>query len=228
MTQYVGAVTVVSVTETPTRRERLRRQTLDEIKAHALEQVTEGGARALSLNAIAKAMGMSGPGIYRYFDSRDALLAALVTDGYRELTAALEAAPPRLEDVGRAYREWALAHPRRYELLFGVRPVADSEEAIATVHGGMLVLLRVLGELAGTEPSAPSGALDEQLVDWSRRRGGDAPPRVLRLGVLTWTRLHGIVSLELAGVFAAMDIDAALLCEAELRDVARSLTSGLS
>lgn len=212
------------MTEAPTRRERLRRQTLDEIKAHALEQVAEGGARALSLNAIAKAMGMSGPGIYRYFDSRDALLAALVTDGYRELAAALEAAPPRLEEVGRAYRGWALAHPRRYELLFGVRPegLADTEEAIATVHGGMLVLLRVLGELVGTAPSAPDDALDKQLVAWSHRRGGAAPPLVLRLGVLTWTRLHGIVSLELAGVFAAMEIDAGLLCEAELRDIARS------
>lgn len=216
------AVTVVLVTEAPTRRERLRRQSLDEIKAHALEQVAEGGARALSLNAIAKAMGMSGPGIYRYFESRDALLATLVTDGYRDLTAALEAAPPRLEEVGRAYRGWALAHPRRYELLFGVRPegFADTEEAIATVHGGMLVLLRVLGGLAGTESAAPRDALDEQLVAWARRRGdGAAPPLVLRLGVLTWTRLHGIVSLELAGVFAAMEIDAGLLCEAELRDV---------
>jgi AcrR family transcriptional regulator len=29
-------------------------------------------------------MGMSGPAIYRYFGSRDELLAALITDGYRE------------------------------------------------------------------------------------------------------------------------------------------------
>jgi AcrR family transcriptional regulator len=210
------------VPEPLTRRQRLRAQTLDEIKAQALAQVAAGGAGALSLNAIAKAMGMSGPAIYRYFASRDALLAALVTDGYRDLTAALEAAPPDLAAVAAAYRGWALEHPRRYELLFGVRPegFADPEEAIATVHGAMLVLLRVLGDLVG-DCAGPQDALDEQLAAWGERRGGGgASPLVLRLGVLTWTRLHGIVSLELAGVFADMGIDAAELVAAELRAIA--------
>src|SRR3954451_20298327 len=75
-----------------TRRERVREQTLREIEQHALAQVAEGGVAALSLNAIAKAMGMSGPAIYRYFGSRDELLAALITDGYRELGESVTAA----------------------------------------------------------------------------------------------------------------------------------------
>ena len=42
---------------------------------------------------------------------------------------------------------------------------------------------------------------------------------VLKLGVLTWSRLHGIVSLELAGILEDMGLDAGLLVQAELDDV---------
>jgi hypothetical protein len=45
----------------PSRRERLRAQTLTEILEHGLAQIADGGPSALSLIGIAKAMGMSGP-----------------------------------------------------------------------------------------------------------------------------------------------------------------------
>ena len=247
--------------ETLNRRERVRRQTLVEIKQYALEQIAAGGTAALSLNAIARSMGMSGPAIYRYYAARDELLAELVTEAYAELTATLEAAAEasarraperRLRAVTDAYRAWALEHSRRYAMLFGERPAdfADPQEAIEAVHGAMLVLLRLLGELAaagggvaGEEPAAAESAaasgagarataprrdrLDAQLIRWAASRPGelDAPPLVLRLGVLTWTRLHGIVSLELAGVFDAMGIDAGLLVEAELVQVVETATA---
>ncbi|CAM5618965.1 TetR/AcrR family transcriptional regulator [Streptomyces violaceorubidus] len=46
---------------TSTPRERYRTQVRAEIKEHAWEQIATAGASALSLNAIAKRMGMSGP-----------------------------------------------------------------------------------------------------------------------------------------------------------------------
>jgi AcrR family transcriptional regulator len=235
-----------------TRRERVRRQTLDEIRQHALAQVAEGGPSALSLNAIAKAMGMSGPAIYRYYASRDDLLAALVTDGYAELAAvvrdaaaagARRAPARRLADVAEAYRRWAVANPYRYELLFGVRPegYADPTEAIAAIQPGMQVILELIGEIASGAASAASGAasaasgaasatagapappprrsLDAQLRRWAQSRGVDGPPSVLLLGVLAWTRLHGIVGLELAGITRDMGLDAALLVQAEVDDI---------
>ncbi|MCW2994619.1 MAG: transcriptional regulator, TetR family [Conexibacter sp.] len=220
------------------RRDRLRVQTLAEIRAHAWAQVDESGAHALSSNAIAKAMGMSGPAIYRYFDSRGALLAALVLEAYGDLTAALEDAAAanarkaparRLDAVCAAYRAWALAHPRRYAMLFDQRPddALDSAEAIVTIHRGMVVLLELLGELAASSP-APARAgrpdkLDQQLLAWARERAmpGDLPAHVLRAGVLTWSQLHGTVSLELAGPFAAMGLDAGLLIEAGVAQLTR-------
>ena len=105
-----------------TRRERLRAQTLAEIREHALAQLAQGGP--VSLNAIARAMRMAGPALYRYFASREDLLVALVADSYDDLASAVEAAaedlpavPPargdRLRAVAAAYRAWALAHPHR-------------------------------------------------------------------------------------------------------------------
>jgi AcrR family transcriptional regulator len=217
------------------RRDRLRAQTLAEIREHAWAQVDAGGAHALSLNAIAKAMGMSGPALYRYFASRDELLGALVVEGYDDLVQAIADAAAgagarksperRLAAVAAAYRAWALAHPRRYVMLFDPRPddVADSAEAIATIHRGMVVLLESLGEIAPGVGGRAGGRdkLDQQLVRWAQARAMPAglPTAALRAGVLTWTQLHGIVSLELAGALPAMGLDAGLLVDAALGGV---------
>ena len=217
------------------RRERLRAQTLAEIREHAFTQVDAGGPQALSLNAIGKAMGMSGPALYRYFASRDELVAALVGDAYADLVAALERAhedaarrapAKRLVAVCEAYRAWALAHPRRYALLFGepAERRVEGEEAIARIHGGMRILLDVIAQVHAAADAPPAGRargdkLDHQLAAWSALRNAadpTIPPLVLRLAVLTWTRLHGVVSLELAGVFADMGLDADLLLAAEI------------
>lgn len=219
----------------PTRRERVRAQTLEEIKRHALAQVAEGGTGALSLNAIAKAMGMSGPALYRYFASRDDLLAALVADGYRELAGVVVAAGAaaarrtparRLAAMTAAYRAWALAHPQRYALLFAPRPAGfdDPEEGIAAMSTAMHELLAALAELAGDAAPARAGTLDAQLRRWAAQRatGAALPPLVLKLGVLVWTRMHGIVSLELAGVLGDMELDAGLLLDAELAEIVRA------
>jgi AcrR family transcriptional regulator len=228
-------------TPPPTRRERQRTETLAEIRTRALAQVDDGGVAALSLNAIAKAMGVSGPALYRYFASRDDLLAALITEGYADITATVQQAATeaarraparRLQAVADAYRAWALAHPRRYAMLFGDRPegFADPAEAIAEIQGAMETLLAIISEIAGTGPGAAPARptkLDHQLTQWAERRGEPASPAplILRLGVLTWTRLHGTVSLELAGVFADMGLDAGLLLEAEIAQIVDAATA---
>jgi AcrR family transcriptional regulator len=79
-----------SGTKTP--RERYRRQVRAEIKERAWEQIATAGASALSLNAIAKQMGMSGPALYRYFAGRDELITELIRDAYRSLADTFRAA----------------------------------------------------------------------------------------------------------------------------------------
>ncbi len=73
-----------------TRRERIRVSTIDEIKTTAWKQVAEQGAASLSLRAIAREMGMTAPGLYRYFKDRDGLVTALLIDAFDSFSTTLE------------------------------------------------------------------------------------------------------------------------------------------
>ena len=106
----------------PPMRERYRAQVRHEVKQAALRQLAESGPAAVSVSAIGKQLGVSGPALYRYFASRDELLTELVIDAYRDLADALSAAAlnapepgprARLETLARAYRcGWARAQDR--------------------------------------------------------------------------------------------------------------------
>ena len=103
--------------EPPPMRERYRAHVRHEVKQAALRQLAESGPAAVSVSAIGKQLGVSGPALYRYFASRDEPLAELMIDAYHDLADALAAAGrapapgprARLEGLARAYRSWALA-----------------------------------------------------------------------------------------------------------------------
>ncbi|MFG1708426.1 TetR/AcrR family transcriptional regulator [Nonomuraea sp. M3C6] len=222
-----------------TRRERLRRQTVEEIKQHAFELVDEGGVDHVSIASVGKAMGMTPPALYRYFPSREALLDALLIAAYADLGSTVAAAgregreetgrekagqdaPGRVARIAHAYRRWALDHPRRYAMLFSDRSpgAQDPPEGVIAFNQGMLALLDALAEIA--PPSSPDGASqDEALLRWAQEIG--APPgistRALRVAVLGWSRLHGLVSLEISGAFDSMGMDAGHLLAAEIETV---------
>src|SRR4051812_19747595 len=173
-------------------RERFREQVRDDVKAVALEQLATGGPAALSVNAIAKELGVSGPALYRYFANRDELLGELVVDTYHDFAAALAAAADRglglgpaqrLRALAGASRPFARAQPHRYRLLFAP-PLpgydAHSEPLVAASRRVMAVALDVYGGDPGgsagdAHPEGPA----------PRRAGPDRP--------------HGVVGLEVGG-----------------------------
>ncbi|MFE6776276.1 TetR/AcrR family transcriptional regulator [Streptomyces sp. NPDC057702] len=204
---------------TTTPRERYRAQVRTEIKERAWEQIATTGASALSLNAIAKHMGMSGPALYRYFASRDDLITALIRDAYRDLADAIRAASaagPDLAALAHALRRWALADPQRYFLVYGT-PVPGYQAPADTTAITVEMMTLMLDACAALPTGGPTTPFEEHLAD-HRRWAGDhpAPTEALRRALFFWTRLHGIVSLELAGHFAGMDFDPAQLFAAEL------------
>lgn len=184
-------------------RERYRSQVQDEVKRAALDQLAEGGPAAVSVNAIAKQLGLSGPALYRYFPSRNALLTGLAVDAYADFTAALDQATdpvraldpvPRVRALAAAYRGWALAHPHRYALLFRQAVPGYDAHAAELVAAARPLMAVTVGVITGLGPA------------------DDAE----RLAVVFWARVHGLVDLELNGNFASMGLDPAALLAYEV------------
>lgn len=205
-----------------TPRERYRSQVRAEIKACAWEQIAEAGASALSLNAIAKRMGMSGPALYRYFAGRDELITALIKDAYRSQADAFRAASASgadLATLAHTLRGWALADPQRYFLIYGT-PVPGyqaPEDVTAIASEIMATLLDACAELPQDRPRTPFGTHLADHRQWTA--GHPADPAARHRALAFWTRLHGVLSLELAGHFTGMGFDPALLYAAELDDL---------
>ncbi|GAA4063964.1 hypothetical protein GCM10022233_42620 [Streptomyces shaanxiensis] len=82
----------------------------------------------------------------------------------------------------------------------------------------MATLLDACAALPSGGPATPFDAHLEDHRDWAD--GHPAPPPALHRALTFWTRLHGVLSLELAGHFTGMGIDPAQLFAAELDDLA--------
>ena len=84
--------------QSPSRRDRLRAATIEEIIQTARQLLVNDGPEAVSLRAIAREMGMTAPGLYRYFGSYEELVRHLCAGIFTELGAdihrAIEAAEP--------------------------------------------------------------------------------------------------------------------------------------
>jgi AcrR family transcriptional regulator len=222
-------VPAIGASEPASIRDRYREQVRREAKQVALDQLEQAGPAGVSISAIGKRLGVSGPALYRYFASRDELLTELVIDAYGDLSDALatavsRAAPSqdpraRLEALARAYRSWALSQPHRYRLLFGP-PLpgydAHAQRLVDASWQAMNVLLGILRDSGDRTPAEPPQPLASQLSTWARPHDPGVDPAIALRAVLIWSRLHGIVSLEIAGNFGSMGIDPGLLFDTEL------------
>ncbi|MFE5854262.1 TetR/AcrR family transcriptional regulator [Streptomyces sp. NPDC056500] len=216
----------------PTRRDRLRAETLDEIKAVSLRQLREVGATQLSLRAVATDLGMSPAGLYRYFDSRDALLTALITDAFDRLADAVEHArdtDPAADVADRlfaalvAYRRWAVEHPQEFGLVYGT-PVPgyaappDGPTSVATRRvGGAFAPLFVEAWQRGRLRLPDEVTPDPALARYAAELHPGLPPAVAAAVLGAWTRLHGLVVFEAFGHLRWLGNDTAPLAEQQLR-----------
>ena len=208
-----------------TPRQRARALVVAEIKATARNQLAVVGAAGLSVRHVARDLGLSSSGVYRYFASRDELLTALIIDAYDALGSAAEAAEQavaRDDLLGRwraasfAVRQWARDNPQEYGLVFG-SPVPGYEAPADTVAPAArvpLVLAAILRDAHGAgrttrRESESSGVLDLALVGAGAPLEG-LPDEVVIAGLMAWVELFGIVTFELFGhlVGSVRDFDA--------------------
>lgn len=147
--------------------------------------VSSGGEGAVTVRKVAAEAGTSASAVYALLGSREALVEAVSEEGFRRFADHLAAVgqgddpAADLRDLGRAYRRFALADPHFYRVMFyrGVAP-ADREPAAAVDSATFRVLHDAVARVLREAP----------------------PEHVLSAAVGLWGLVHGLVSLELAGL----------------------------
>ena len=149
------------------------------------ELLDEAGPSALSMREVARRAGCTHQAPYHYFANREAILAALVCEGFDELADRLAVAHDGLGSAdlhavlvasGNAYVEFALRRPGVFRVMF--RPdVCDPERFPEVVQAGQ----RARRELARLAKAVM----------------GDGAQ--LEAEVLIWSSVHGLASLLLDG-----------------------------
>lgn len=200
----------------PNARARVRDEFTREIKETARRQLAAEGSAGLSLRAVARELGMVSSAMYRYFPSRDDLLSALIVDAYDAVGGAAEAAEStvrRRNLLGRwlavtgATRDWALAQPQEYALVFGgpvpgYHPPAGAVGPAARIPVLMITLVTDAVE-AGRGPVADGRPIPRAVrADLKSLRGNLAPAltdQQLARTVMAWTELVGSINFELFG-----------------------------
>ncbi|MEV5171215.1 TetR/AcrR family transcriptional regulator [Streptomyces flaveolus] len=196
-------------------RARARQEVTAAIKEAARRQLAAEGAAKLSLRAVARELGMVSSALYRYFPSRDDLLTALIIDAYdavgeaaeRARDAAADAPPPdRWVAVCAAVRDWALAHPHEYALIYG-SPVPGYSAPETTVPAAARVGTVFIGIVrdAHEGPGLSALTLPAELRPEGARMvadfAADLPPEAAVALVAAWAELFGLIGFELFGQF---------------------------
>src|SRR5215210_9383512 len=140
------------------RRQRRRRETIEQVLDVAVEVMADQGVAGLTLGEVARRMGIRPPSLYGYFDSKHALYDALFERGWRllledrrALAATMEDREPavRLHAVGEFFCRWALEH-QAYAPLMIWRPVpgfTPSEAAYAPAVEALTFTAELLAQL---------------------------------------------------------------------------------
>ena len=152
------------------------------------ELLDESGPSALSMREVARRAGCTHQAPYHYFTNREAILAALVCEGFDELADRLAVAHEGLGDAdlhavlvasGNAYVEFALRHPGVFRVMF--RPdVCDPERFPEVVQAG--------------------DRARRELARLAKAMMGDGAQ--VEAEVLIWSGVHGLASLLLDGPLA--------------------------
>lgn len=159
----------------------LRRTLLDA----SLGLIAAEGLEGFSMREVARRAGVSHQAPYHHFPDREAILAAIVAEGFTRLRddslAALEGVRDpfaRLTAIGRAYVDFALNNPAHFKLMFRSEHVREDrhDEAKACAQGAFDVLVSVAGEVA-----AAAGHAQHMVV------------------LTAWATAHGLATLMLEG-----------------------------
>src|SRR6266851_3558655 len=150
----------------------------------ALREAEQGGPEAISLKALAKQLGVSQPAPYRHFADREALLAAVTAEAFRQFSAVMREAigkPSKRSKLSR-FAQASLAFGLRrngiYRLMFASRAKACAQKGSELHIAAMETFALVLEAL-----EAPAVGLLRE-----------------RFALQIWAALHGVIMLAEQGL----------------------------
>jgi AcrR family transcriptional regulator len=170
---------------TPTKKHSWHHGNLrEEMVRRGLELLELRGAAELSLREVARLAGVSQTAPTHHFGDKEGLLAAIASEGFRQLMTARLAAlkdgmtkEERVRVVMRAYVAFALRHPELFHLMFGPR-ISDKRK-----HPELM-------EASVASFQFLNNSIAEFLADQS---GSERPPRFSTISV--WSGMHGLATL---------------------------------
>ncbi|MES2896073.1 MAG: TetR/AcrR family transcriptional regulator [Pseudomonadota bacterium] len=148
----------------------LRRRALDAARS----LVGKGGAEALQLRLIAAEVGSGVASLYYHFANKDALLAAVAVDGWRELTEKIERArasgrfPHQIDAASAALLTFIRRNPHLYALM-QTEPSLSGNLAVRAAEQQALEVFQ--SAVRDDHRAPPDRAEDIALVFWVLGRG---------------------------------------------------------
>jgi AcrR family transcriptional regulator len=193
----------------PSRRSRTPSADIErELLAAAEAVLVREGPSGLTVRAVAAEAGIAPMGVYSRLGGKDGLVDALLIRGFDRLRASIEADAEqdplqRLRGCGLRYRQFALANPHFYAIMF--------ENAIPR---------EAMPDAVKESANAAFGALVRG-VELAAAAARIIAPDATEVAQQLWNAVHGAVALELKGLI--LTPDAALTYEAMLLTVLRGL-----
>jgi AcrR family transcriptional regulator len=196
----------------------LRRVLVDE----ATRLVQKRGHLVITVREVARHASVSHTAAHYHFHTREALLAAVATRGFEEMTAALEGAmlaatrdvapadapAARLAALGHGYVAHALEHGRMYQLMFSAETaVRDEFPELAAASDRMFgLLVDAVGEGQSAGIARAGNPIDSALVAWSASHGfaSLALERRLALPGLVTRSTGELIGIVLRGIGAGI------------------------
>jgi AcrR family transcriptional regulator len=182
----------------------------------SLRLLAAGGATGLTVRGLARELGMVPSGLYRYATNRDELLTLLIAHAHGDLADHVRAAHDlvdaadlrgRWRAIAHTIRDWSLAHPHEFALIFGTPVPGYHAPPERTEEPGTRVLMLLARLGADTEAAGMQRALGGRFDDAAV--SGAAPA----LAFLAQTGLVLTARTALAGICAWQLVMGSVLSE---------------
>ncbi|MCU0535900.1 MAG: TetR/AcrR family transcriptional regulator [Hydrococcus sp. Prado102] len=154
----------------------------------AIALVAEQGMSNWSLREVARRIGVSHTAPYRHFTDRDALLAAVAERGFQKMSQFLRASlveipnrhSQKLQAIGVAYVQYAIAHPSEYEVMFRYQKNEPQHSAL-------------------TEAANQTFAILVDVIEKGQENGEFRQENPTELACVSWSLVHGLSMLLIDG-----------------------------